>query len=230
MEKISVLRKRPRWLHSWKRCTRRIRSQHVTLLKRLRWAQARSRHGRPSHVRAPCPDAVVVVLLTVASALLVTALVYLRGWVRFEMLPNPHPRLAARAFMCGLVSVWTAIGSPLATLDHQSLTIHMVKHLLLMTVAAPLFLQSNWIHSAEDFSFLAAGILFWLPVVQPLTSGMKPLYWYLPLYLFLATLPCDVSAARSRVRGRPHVGLGDVRLSDSGGGHHGPNPLFRTRS
>ncbi len=42
--------------------------------------------------------------------------------------------------MCGLVSAWTVVASPLATLDHQSLTIHMVKHLLLMTVAAPLVL------------------------------------------------------------------------------------------
>src|SRR5207245_2557151 len=44
------------------------------------------------------------------------------------------------AFMSGLVSVWAAVGSPLATFDHQSLTIHMMKHLLLMTVAAPLIL------------------------------------------------------------------------------------------
>ncbi len=40
--------------------------------------------------------------------------------------------------MSGLVFVWTAVASPLAALDHQSLTIHMMKHLLLMTVAAPL--------------------------------------------------------------------------------------------
>ena len=36
--------------------------------------------------------------------------------------------------------VWLAAGSPLVTLDHQLLTFHMVKHLLLMTVAAPLIL------------------------------------------------------------------------------------------
>ncbi len=44
-------------------------------------------------------------------------------------------------FISGLVSVWIAMASPLATLDHQSLTLHMVKHLLLMTVAAPLLLS-----------------------------------------------------------------------------------------
>ena len=47
-------------------------------------------------------------------------------------------RLAA--FTTGLRLVWIAVASPLATLDHQSLTIHMMKHLLLTTVAAPLVL------------------------------------------------------------------------------------------
>jgi len=74
-------------------------------------------------------------------ALVVTALFYLRGWLHLRnALPNLIPVWRLVAFMCGLVSVWTAVASPLATLDHQSLTIHMVKHLLLMTVAAPLVL------------------------------------------------------------------------------------------
>ena len=84
------------------------------------------------------------VLLTVASTLLVTALVYLRGWVSLR---SAFPTLIAgwrlAAFMSGLILVWTAIGSPLATLDHESLTIHMMKHLLLMTVAAPLILAGT---------------------------------------------------------------------------------------
>src|ERR1035438_6570651 len=79
--------------------------------------------------------------LAVAFALVVTALFYLRGWLYLRnALPNLIPVWRLFAFMCGLVSVWTVIASPLATLDHQSLTIHMVKHLLLMTVAAPLVL------------------------------------------------------------------------------------------
>ncbi len=47
-------------------------------------------------------------------------------------------RLAA--FLGGLFSVWLAIGSPLVALDHQLLTFHMVKLLLLMAVGAPLIL------------------------------------------------------------------------------------------
>src|ERR1700731_3064032 len=83
-------------------------------------------------------------LLAVAFALVVTALFYLRGWLHLRnALPNFIPVWRLVAFMSGLVSVWTAVGSPLATLDHQSLTIHMIKHLLLMTVAAPLILAGT---------------------------------------------------------------------------------------
>ena len=80
-------------------------------------------------------------LFAISSTLVVTAWVYLRGWLALR---SAFPNLVAvwrlAAFMSGLVLVWIAVGSPLATLDHQLLTIHMLKHLLLMTVAAPLIL------------------------------------------------------------------------------------------
>jgi len=44
-------------------------------------------------------------------------------------------------------------------------------------------------------SFLAAGLLFWIPVVQPWPSAAKWPGWSIPLYLFLATLPCDALSA-----------------------------------
>jgi putative membrane protein len=197
-------------------------------------------------------------LLAVAFALVVTALFYLGGWLYLRnALPNLIPVWRLVAFICGLVSVWTAVASPLlATVDHQSLTIHMVKHLLLMTVAAPLVLagapvvvlqswmsrcfiennvplgsvptgsierclthpvlcwlvgtsavigwhlpvafdlamRSHWIHGAEDGCFLLAGLLFWWPVLRPSSSGAAP-RWSMALYLFLATLPCDLLSA-----------------------------------
>jgi len=36
------------------------------------------------------------------------------------------------------VFIWIAMGSPVAALDEQLLTVHMVQHLLLMTLAPPL--------------------------------------------------------------------------------------------
>jgi putative membrane protein len=187
----------------------------------------------------------------------VTALYYLRGWLHLRnALPRLIPVWRLVAFVCGLVSVWTLVASPLATLDRQSLTIHMVKHLLLMTVAAPLVLagsplvvlqrwtsrfsienkvllgslpagsferclthpvlcwlvgtsavigwhlpvafelamRSHRIHGAEDGCFLLAGLLFWWPVLRPSSSGAAP-RWSMALYLFLATLPCDLLSA-----------------------------------
>jgi putative membrane protein len=80
-------------------------------------------------------------LAFISASLVTTALVYLRGWLSLRnAFPNLIPGWRLAAFMSGLVSMWVAVASPLATLDHRSLTIHMMKHLLLMTVAAPLIL------------------------------------------------------------------------------------------
>ncbi len=119
--------------------------------------------------------------------------------------------------------------SPLAHLDHHLLTAHMVMHLLIMMVAAPLILfaarptlarwrppiigcwlagtltvllwhvpavfelalESHFWHQFELASFLVAGIVFWWPVIQPHPSSR----WSVPVYLFLATLPCDALSA-----------------------------------
>jgi putative membrane protein len=197
-------------------------------------------------------------LFAVTSTLVVTAWVYLRGWLALRSaFPNLIAGWRLAAFMSGLVLVWIVVGSPLATLDHQLLTIHMLKHLLLMTVTAPLLLTgapiftlvcglpklfikryppigslpARWLercvrppalcwlagtaaiigwhlpaafqlgmrsygmHILEDLSFLVAGLLFWWPIVQsPLLAAKSP-QWSMALYLFLATLPCDVLSA-----------------------------------
>jgi putative membrane protein len=78
-------------------------------------------------------------LTTVILVLLV--FVYSRGWFRLRRAsPISFPPWRVAAFVAGLFSLWIALGSPLAALDHQLLTIHMMKHLLLMTVGAPLIL------------------------------------------------------------------------------------------
>src|SRR6202451_4602681 len=79
--------------------------------------------------------------ISVTFALIAAALVYLCGWFRMrKALPNLISWRRVGAFISGVSLVWTAIGSPLATLDHHLLTAHMAEHLLLMTVAAPLIL------------------------------------------------------------------------------------------
>ena len=53
-------------------------------------------------------------------------------------------------------------------------------------------LRSQVWHGAEQASFLAAGLLFWSPVVRPLSNRCKWPESSILLYLFLATLPCDI--------------------------------------
>ncbi len=66
--------------------------------------------------------------------------------------------------------------------------------------------SGRW-HQAEYACFFVAGILFWWPVVQPWPSLVAWPKWGLPLYLFLATLPCDALSAFLTFCGRvvyPH--------------------------
>src|SRR5262249_38714570 len=53
-------------------------------------------------------------------------------------------------------------------------------------------MRSEMWHSVEQASFLAAGFLFWWPVIQPWPSVSVGPQWSTLLYLFMATLPCDI--------------------------------------
>jgi len=56
-------------------------------------------------------------------------------------------------------------------------------------------LQSHSWHEVQHASFFVTGLLFWWPVVQPWPSVARWPRWSIPLYLFLATLPCDALSA-----------------------------------
>ncbi len=191
-------------------------------------------------------------------ALALTASVYVAGWLRLRSL-RVISGWRAGSFLAGLLSIWTAVASPLAALDEQLLTIHMAQHLLLMTIAPPLILlgapvmpllrglprnvvkrtvsrvchwrpfetireifgqpvvcwlaataalvvwhipavftpalRSEPLHMFEHASFLVSGLLFWWPVIQPWPARPHSSGWTMLLYLFLATLPCDVLSA-----------------------------------
>jgi putative membrane protein len=192
----------------------------------------------------------------ISSALIFAALLYLRGW--FGVRSQEYDKVEAwriGSFVLGLLFIWIATASPLAALDHEMLTAHMVQHLLLMTLAPPLILlgtprkplahgwlqrflqaidrplrskpmqqlasvvthpafcwfaaaatlvvwhipsvfmlglRSQMWHMAEQASFLATGVLFWSPVVRPAQNSLKWPESSTLLYLFLATLPCDI--------------------------------------
>jgi putative membrane protein len=184
------------------------------------------------------------------------ALGYVHGWRRLRSRSGQAVGAwRAGSFLFGMFLVWGALGSPLMAYDHHLLTVHMIQHLLLMTVAPALILlgeplvafrhalprggqvvlgrllqrpfvqrfapivsrpsvcwtvsaltlvgwhvpavftaalHSDVWHAVEQSSFLGAGILFWWPVVQPWPSASTGPQWSTLLYLFLATLPCDI--------------------------------------
>jgi cytochrome c oxidase assembly factor CtaG len=194
--------------------------------------------------------------LRVSAPLSLVALVYVRGWIRVRRLDlDTIESWRAGSFLLGLFFIWVAVASPIAALDHELLTIHMVQHLLLMTLAPPLIwfsapmtpllhglpqgvgnamrhcfrsppiqqlgraiahpavcwlaaaatlvgwhvpslfalgMRSGLWHTIEQVSFLASGLLFWWPVNKPGQGASNGSEWPILLYLFVATLPCDI--------------------------------------
>jgi len=88
-------------------------------------------------------------------------------------------------------------------------------------------LQSEGWHIAEHSSFLAAGFLFWWPVINPASISGKWDRSFAPLYLFLATLPCDALSAflafcgrvvyPSHHSGHPHFDLSPLQDQECAG-------------
>ena len=87
------------------------------------------------HVRSDGWEASVP--LTIAFVFI--ALVYVRGWRRLHSTPlHTISTRRASGFLLGLLLMWTAVASPLAAYHADLLTVHMVQHLLLMSLAPPL--------------------------------------------------------------------------------------------
>jgi putative membrane protein len=97
------------------------------------------------------------------SLMVVCALIaspYARGWLALRS-DSPHAVQTWRAWsgLLGLLLIWVAIASPLASFHTALLTVHIVQLVLIMTVAAPLILlaapgrplllglPSSWVHT-----------------------------------------------------------------------------------
>jgi len=87
------------------------------------------------------------------ASVLLTALVYVRGWLAIRKTRRAQfTDLQLASFLTGLAVLWLAIGSPMDGFADALLSVHMIEHLLLMSVVPPL-------------------LLFGLPVV-PLLRGL----------------------------------------------------------
>jgi cytochrome c oxidase assembly factor CtaG len=104
-------------------------------------------------------------------------------------LPHRLVQVMGRAFQStGLRQVWSALTNPVICWLGAAGTL-VAWHIPTIFV---LGLRSQVWHGIEQASFLASGLLFWWPVVRPWRSGSKWPELSLLVYLFLATLPCDI--------------------------------------
>lgn len=79
-----------------------------------------------------------------STAVLVTAVVYCRGWLAIRRTrPTQFPLWRLNIFLLAMAILWLAIGSPLDAFADAMLSAHMIEHLLLMSVVPPLILLSN---------------------------------------------------------------------------------------
>jgi len=117
-----------------------------------------------------------LLLMTVAAPLILLGAPAILA--PFPRWPPAHAsgRFLRRPLFCWLASTATVIGWHVPALFE-------------------LGLHSEAWHGVEQASFFAAGLLFWLPVIQPMPSVAIRPPWHIPLYLFLAALPCDALSA-----------------------------------
>ena len=137
------------------------------------------------------------------AALLLPALIYLRGWVRVRRVASTAiPLWRAGTFVLGLLSLWVAIGSPLAAMDHELLIVHMAQHLLLAAVAPLLIWLSApvlpmWLgmprrlglrlHAAiARGAFRPLRLLVAHPITPWLAASLTILLWHVPAAFELA--------------------------------------------
>ena len=137
-------------------------------------------------------------------ALLITALVYLRGWrlLRRQM-PERFGTPQMAAFLGGLTALYLVVASPLDAFAGFLLSVHMLQHLLLTMVAAPLLLLGlpqipllrglpAWFARGALGPFLAAaevralGRALAQPLVALLAFVATTWIWHLPALYELA--------------------------------------------
>ncbi|PWT83177.1 MAG: hypothetical protein C5B57_07380 [Blastocatellia bacterium] len=71
--------------------------------------------------------------------LLCTAVVSAWRWLRLRPTDSRGvPAWRTGSLLAGLLLIWIAVRSPIASLDHELLTVHMIQHLVLMTLAPPM--------------------------------------------------------------------------------------------
>ena len=137
-------------------------------------------------------------------AILVTALVYLRGWYLLRCAGFPLlPAWRGWSFLTGLFALWVALAGPMDVFNSWLLTAHMIQHMVLMMIAPPLILLGSPliplvrgmpVFAAREFAgpFLnwkpaqRLGRLLTQPVFALVLMGVVMLGWHVPALYELA--------------------------------------------
>jgi putative membrane protein len=127
---------------------------------------------------------------TVAIGLLVLVAGYLY-LTRGEDASRPSTRAQKTAFIAGAVTLFVALGPPLDDWsDHYLLLAHMVQHLLLILLAAPLLLHGipAWMLEPLTRNRVTNTIGYWLtrPVVAYAIANAVFVLWHVPLFYEMA--------------------------------------------
>jgi putative copper resistance protein D len=127
-----------------------------------------------AHGLAPEPGSVVDLLMAwsieahVILPLLAAALLY--RWaarvVRREHPENPVPRYRIWSWYLGLLVIFIALESPIGTYDDTLFTDHMIQHLLLVMLAAPLLAIGAPITLILRVASHKSRTRFWLPLLH----------------------------------------------------------------
>ena len=81
--------------------------------------------------------------VAVAFVLACVGALYGRGWLRLSRIGHPPPRWRLALYGLGLAAIAAALLSPIDDLADELFPVHMVQHLLLTMLAAPLVLLGN---------------------------------------------------------------------------------------
>ena len=127
---------------------------------------------------------------TIAIGLLVLVAGYLY-LTRGEDASRPSTRAQKTAFIAGAVTLFVALGPPLDDWsDHYLLLAHMVQHLLLILLAAPLLLHGipAWMLEPLTRNRVTNTIGYWLtrPVVAYAIANAVFVLWHVPLFYEMA--------------------------------------------
>ena len=135
----------------------------------------------------------------VTVALLLTAIIYTRGWLRIRRTrPAQFPAWRLWCFLGGIAALFIAVASPLDTFSGSLLFMHMAQHYVLMSIAPPLVVFGapvvpmlrglpRWVIRVPLRPVFASGVLPELeailtkPVVAWLLMNLAYIGWHIPV-------------------------------------------------